>query len=203
MRKVTTKQSTNTIKKKLGSESSTGFSGGSGAAPPFYRIKILSMGDKQTGKSCLIKRYCEGKFEPNYIGTIGIDYGVKKVYVDQTELRVNFWDLSGDEHYLDVRNEFYKDSQGVILVYDVNLRETFDRLQKWLEEGKKYQLPNHIPIIVVGNKSDVNQRQVSYKEGENFALEKGYSFYETSSLTGDYVNEMFEHLFSEVLKKNR
>lgn len=77
------------------------------------RLKILSLGDKGVGKSCLIKRYCEGKFVSRYITTIGVDYGVKPVKVNGTPVKVNFWDLSGDPEFLEVRNEFYSDAQGV------------------------------------------------------------------------------------------
>jgi hypothetical protein len=86
------------------------------AAPtPIQRLKILSIGDSQAGKSCLIKRYCENKFIPKYIPTIGVDYGVKPVTVGSTPIRINFFDLSGIDAYAEIRNEFYKDTQGVRL----------------------------------------------------------------------------------------
>jgi DnaJ homolog subfamily C member 27 len=86
------------------------------------RIKIISLGGLATGKSCLIKRFCEERFVSKYISTIGIDYGVKPVTVKGEHVRVNFWDLSGHPDFFEIRNEFYKDSQGGILVYDVSNR---------------------------------------------------------------------------------
>ena len=77
------------------------------------RLKIITCGDSLSGKSCLVKRYCESKFVTKYIPTIGIDYGVKRVTLDGRDVRVNFFDFSGLDCYLDIRNEFYKDSQGV------------------------------------------------------------------------------------------
>eukprot|EP00818_Percolomonas_sp_WS_P005892 CAMPEP_0117450556 /NCGR_PEP_ID=MMETSP0759-20121206/8531_1 /TAXON_ID=63605 /ORGANISM="Percolomonas cosmopolitus, Strain WS" /LENGTH=229 /DNA_ID=CAMNT_0005243085 /DNA_START=23 /DNA_END=713 /DNA_ORIENTATION=+ len=198
-----TKSSLSSQQQKLSRRATQQQQSSSSSSPPFYRSKVLSMGAKQTGKSCLIKRYCEGKFEPNYIGTIGIDYGVKKVHIANTEMRVNFWDLSGDDHYFEVRNEFYRDTQGAMLVYDCNLRETFDGLTRWLDEAKKYQMPDNVPVVLVANKTDLGHRQVSYKEGEAFAQERNFLFFETSALTGDYVNEMFDVLFAEMLKKMR
>ena len=76
------------------------------------RLKIISAGDSLVGKSCLIKRYCESKFVAKYIPTLGVDYGVKPVAVEGHDVRVNFFDLSGLDCYLDIRNEFYKDSHG-------------------------------------------------------------------------------------------
>jgi GTPase SAR1 family protein len=86
------------------------------------RIKIISLGGLATGKSCLIKRFCEERFVSKYISTIGIDYGVKPVTVKGEHVRVNFWDLSGHPDFFEIRNEFYKDSQGGVLVYDVSNR---------------------------------------------------------------------------------
>lgn len=82
------------------------------------RIKVLTTGDAGTGKSCLVKRYCEGKFVSKYLTTIGCDYGVKPVVMPGGvgHVRVNFWDLGGDSAYAEVRYEFYKDAQVVCVV---------------------------------------------------------------------------------------
>ena len=114
------------------------------------------MGDEGVGKSCLIKRYCEEKFVSKYISTIGVDFGVKPVKLGGQSVRVNFWDLSGREEFFDVRNEFYKDTQGALLVFDVANRESFESLGSWLAEAKKFGLgaKGATPVIVVGNKVD-------------------------------------------------
>lgn len=69
------------------------------------------MGERGCGKSCLIKRYCEDKFVSKYIGTIGVDYGVKPLSLGEFDVKVNLWDMAGAPEYLEVRNEFYKDAQ--------------------------------------------------------------------------------------------
>ena len=79
----------------------------------FRLIKILSLGDQDTGKTCLIKRFCESKFESRYITTIGLDYGVKKLKIHGKNVAMSIFDLSGDPIYEAVRKEYYKDSQGV------------------------------------------------------------------------------------------
>jgi len=93
------------------------------------------MGEARTGKSCLIKRYCEDKFISKYISTIGVDYGVKRLNLGSMEVRINMWDFAGGEEYREVRNEFYKDTQGAVLVYDVTDRQSFEALGRWLEES--------------------------------------------------------------------
>ncbi|KAH9586243.1 Small GTPase [Trypanosoma melophagium] len=122
---------------------------------PEPRIKIISLGSSGVGKSCIIKRYCEGRFVPKYIPTIGIDYGVKRVDVrapasiisststttakgGKIPVRVNFWDMAGAEEYVEIRNEFYAAAEGVLLVYDVTDMTSFNALEGWLKELEKY-----------------------------------------------------------------
>jgi DnaJ family protein C protein 27 len=118
------------------------------------RIKVLSMGSAGSGKSCLIKRYCESRFVSKYIATIGVDYGVKPIKIDHVgEFRINFWDLSGHSEFFEVRNEFYKDTQGCLLVYDVTNRESFEQCDSWLTEAAKYGAsPREMPIALCANK---------------------------------------------------
>ncbi|KAK1876310.1 DnaJ like subfamily C member 27 [Dissostichus eleginoides] len=100
------------------------------------RVKVISLGNAEVGK-LHYKRYCEKRFVPKYLATIGIDYGVTKVQVRDREIKVNIFDMAGHPFFYEVRNEFYKDSQGVLLVYDVGLRESFEALDSWLGEMKQ------------------------------------------------------------------
>ncbi|NXH46122.1 DJC27 protein, partial [Dicaeum eximium] len=101
------------------------------------RVKVISMGNAEVGKSCIIKRYCEKRFVPKYLATIGIDYGVTKVQIRDREIKVNIFDMAGHPFFYEVRNEFYKDTQGVLLVYDVGSKESFDSLDSWLAEMRQ------------------------------------------------------------------
>lgn len=136
-----------------------------------------------------------------YIATVGVDYGVKPVKVDQQDIRVNFWDLSGHKEFFEVRNEFYKDTQGCILVYDVSVRESFDDLDAWLNEATKYGAnPRDMPIALCANKTDAKQRAVSEDEGRQYAVSRGLMYFETSASSGQNVHEMFEYLFREIVR---
>jgi DnaJ family protein C protein 27 len=167
------------------------------------RIKIISIGSGGCGKSCLIKRYCEERFVSKYIATIGIDYGVKPVNIDGDDVRVNFWDMSGHPEFFEIRNEFYKDAQGCILVYDASSRESFEELDSWLNEATKYGAnPRDVVIILVCNKTD-KKRQVSEDEGREFAASRNLAYFETSASSGQNVHEMFNFLFQSVMRKLR
>ena len=159
-------------------------------------IKLISVGDVEVGKSCLIKRYCEGNFVKDYITTIGIDYGVKKVPFNDCLVNINIFDLSGDDDYKLVRTDYYKDSIGVLMVYDVNIQETFDSLGKWEKEAEKNGLDlSKCVVVVLGNKTDLKRKQVKTEMARDWAKGKGYKFFEASARTGINVNEAFKFLF--------
>lgn len=181
-------------------------------APSTMRIKILSFGAAGCGKSCLIKRHCEGRFVQKYITTIGVDYGVKPAQVLGQNVKVNFFDTSGGPEFKEIRIEFYDNAGGAMLVYDVTNRDSFAELETWLDEAKA----NHCPVsrqhrgstaalpvgILCANKTDLPRRQISRADGERFAAEHGLLYYETSAATGENVNEVFSKLFEEVVRQH-
>ncbi|XP_072175910.1 dnaJ homolog subfamily C member 27-like [Diadema setosum] len=164
------------------------------------RVKIISMGNAESGKSCIIKRYCEKRFVNKYMATIGIDYGVTKVTVKDRELKVNIFDMAGHPIFYEVRNEFYRDTQGALLVYDVGSRGSFEALESWLSEMKREigdaSEMDRVVFCVCANKTDrASQRVVDESEGRLWADDKGFRYFETSALTGDGIQDMFAALF--------
>jgi len=179
----------------------------SGKGPRAIRIKVLSMGSENVGKSCLIKRFCEGRFVTKYITTIGVDYGVKPCQVLGNSVKVNFFDTSGGSEYKDIRVEFYNGSQAAVMVYDVTNRRSFAELDNWLEEAKTHNCPlskqhktGEGPFVVLcANKVDLPKRAVSREDGIEFAHQHGMYYYETSAATGDSVTEALNFLFEKVI----
>ncbi|CAF3324327.1 unnamed protein product [Rotaria sp. Silwood2] len=178
------------------------------------RLKIISLGNVNVGKSCLIKRYCEKRFIPKYMATIGIDYGVTRLRVRNYDIRMNIFDFSGHPLFYEVRNEFYRDVQGILLVFDLTSRRSFDTLEYWLCEMKKELNLNNgqkssIIIFIVGNKNDL-KRVVDENEAKIWANVRGYQYFETSgiqkisfySATGAGVQELFDSLFSALIDTN-
>ncbi|XP_006515115.1 dnaJ homolog subfamily C member 27 isoform X1 [Mus musculus] len=193
------------------------------------RIKVISMGNAEVGKSCIIKRYCEKRFVSKYLATIGIDYGVTKVQVRDREIKVNIFDMAGHPFFFEVRNEFYKDTQGVILVYDVGQKDSFDALDSWLAEMKQELGPHgnmdNIVFVVCANKGrdltwpgvvgqggfslcpaltlfqiDCSKhRCIDESEGRLWAESKGFLYFETSAQTGEGINEMFQTFYLSIV----
>eukprot|EP00617_Octactis_speculum_P022658 CAMPEP_0185757682 /NCGR_PEP_ID=MMETSP1174-20130828/16164_1 /TAXON_ID=35687 /ORGANISM="Dictyocha speculum, Strain CCMP1381" /LENGTH=109 /DNA_ID=CAMNT_0028437173 /DNA_START=105 /DNA_END=431 /DNA_ORIENTATION=+ len=106
-------------------------------------------------------------------------------------LKVNFWDASGHPDYLEIRNEFYKDTEGLLLVYDVTDSNSFDELDDRMKEARTFGVRSTIPVAVCANKVDLS-REVSEPEGLSWANGKGYRYFETSAAAGANVNEVFE-----------
>ena len=160
-------------------------------------MKIISFGSEAVGKSCLIKRYCEDKFVSKYVSTIGVDFGVKPVKVSGQSVRVNFFDCAGGAEYFEIRNEFYKDASGGLLVFDVSNRESFEALEDWLAEAKSHGA-NDPALVVSANKADCTKRTVSEAEGKKWAASHGFAYFETSAKDGNNVAAMFEALLAAV-----
>lgn len=161
------------------------------------------MGNSEVGKSCLIKRYCEGRFVKRYISTIGIDYGVKKLDLLGQKVLINFFDLSGNDEYKEIRTEFYKQSSGVIMTFDVDNRDSYISLVHWEEEMKRHGIEmNRIKVIVCGNKCDNKSREVKEAEAAKWAKNRNFEYYETSANDGKNVVTAFENLFSNCLRQH-
>lgn len=149
------------------------------------RLKIISLGNVGVGKSCLIKRYCEKRFVSKYMATIGIDYGVTRLRIRNYDIRMNIFDFSGHPLFYEVRNEFYRDIQGVLLVFDLTNRRSFDTLDYWLSEMKKelntLNTKSSLVIFIIGNKNDL-KRVVEENEAKLWANVRGYQYFETSGI---------------------
>lgn len=183
--------------------------------PRVVRLKLLSLGDGGVGKSCLIKRYCEDRFIPRHLPTIGIDYGVRKISPSAvglpadatTDIRANFFDTAGDMVYGDVRCEFYKDVQGALIVFDVTSAPSFARLDGFLREATKHGGGAPLKGVVCANKMDLlktgTSRAVSAEEASKWAASKGFVYFETSAATGSNVREAVECLVSTAYKVGR
>lgn len=170
---------------------------------PIPKIKIVTIGESRVGKSCLVKRFSEGsRFFSQYIPTIGIDYGAKQFTVDGTQFYTHFWDMSGDESYLEVRNEFYGDTDGFLIVFDLSSRDSFNQLPRWIEEARKYG-GDLTAAVLCGNKADAQKIVVTPEEAAEFARSLNIKYFETSAKSGKNVTEAFTQLFRDVFTKLR
>ena len=167
------------------------------------RVKLVTIGDSMTGKSCLVKRFCEGKFYDRFKPTIGIDYGTRKFPYKQQKISVDFWDMSGHHEFEEIRCEFYGDTQICFFVFDCSDKESFANLQNWIDETRKYKMPKDAVKYVVCNKVDSRYRVISAEQANEWCEEHSSEclrYHETSSKSGRGVQELFASVFEEFLK---
>ncbi|MFX1576893.1 MAG: Rab family GTPase [Promethearchaeota archaeon] len=168
---------------------------------PQFIFKVPVAGDGAVGKTSLIVRYTQGTFTETYKMTIGTSFAVKTVDLDQVIVKLQIWDLAGQPHFGGVRPLFYQGSTGVIYVFSVTDRASFDHLAGWLEEARKNS--GNIPGILIGNKTDLmDQRVVSREEAEAFAAQASLRYIETSAKMDENVGDAF-HLMAATIMETK
>lgn len=162
-----------------------------------YLLKIIVVGDAAVGKTALSVRFTEGKFKDDYKMTIGVDFSIKKMEVDNKIVKIQIWDTGGQEQFSYVRPMYYKGSLGGYIVFDKTNRSSFYNIAKWFKEV--YDNSGQIPLILVGNKIDLPDIQVTTKEAKAIAKEYGIPYFETSAKSGASVNAAFESLVRMII----
>ncbi len=167
------------------------------------RYKLMIIGDVGCGKSCLIRRYCEGLFEPRYIPTVGVDFGARLLtLLGGADVRANFYDTSGSPSYSLVRGEFYREAEGLLLVFDVGDGGALERLGGWLEEAARCGLRPGTPLVLCGTKADAaGRRAVASEAAVAWAQARPgqATYHEASAMSGLGVREAVEALLAACL----
>ena len=115
------------------------------------------------------------------------------------KLKVQIWDTAGDERYKNITSNYYRGANGILLLYNITNRESFDSLNSWLTEIKKNANQN-LSLILVGTNCDLeNERKVTYQEGKDFARKNGIKFIEVSAKNNINVKEAFDILLEDIL----
>ena len=165
------------------------------------KCQLLIIGDSTVGKTSIITRFANGTFNSNYLATVGLDNFTKDEIIDNKTIRIKIWDTAGQERYKSLTKGFFRNAEGVMLVYDVTNSETYENLKYWMQSIKN-NLGNSIddiPIIIIGNKIDCQEREVSVEEAENFWKEQGFSYFETSAKTGENIEKTIKFLVKRVI----
>ena len=166
-----------------------------------YLFKYIIIGDPSVGKSNLLMKFAHNKFTDEYQATIGVEFGAKNITFDNQIYRIQIWDTAGQENFRSITRAYYKNSVCALVVYDISSRDSFNNVSTWIEDCKN-QSPKTIFMVLVGNKSDLeDKRQVSKEEGQELADKYGIQFYETSAKTGDNVDAIFYNSADEIAKK--
>lgn len=170
-----------------------------------YKIKLLMLGDSGVGKTCLMRRYADGTFNEHVLSTAGVDFAVKTITAGNKRIAVQIWDTAGQERFHKITRTYYKGANGIVLVFDVTKKATFNNIGYWMKniqeslEGKdKKDLP---AVILVGNKVDLPGRVISREQASAEAAKFGVTFYETSAKQGLNVTAAMNGCATHALDK--
>jgi len=164
--------------------------------------KIIFLGDQYVGKSSILNRFYQDRFEPDYQATIGLDFHSKNVEIKGSTIRLLLYDTAGQERFKSLIPMYIRDANIIIVVYDISNKDSFIHTDHWVNETKDLKREDAI-FVLVGNKIDLeDKRVVTNKEASDFAEEKGFLFHEVSAKTGDEVQELFNNvIFPEMARK--
>eukprot|EP00826_Nyctotherus_ovalis_P042627 TRINITY_DN4408_c0_g1_i2.p1 TRINITY_DN4408_c0_g1~~TRINITY_DN4408_c0_g1_i2.p1 ORF type:complete len:275 (+),score=85.13 TRINITY_DN4408_c0_g1_i2:160-984(+) len=164
------------------------------------KLDIITLGAGKVGKTSILKKFETGEFKLERNTTIGVDFVIKKVLIDNEEVKLKLWDTAGQECYFAVSGTTYKKCQGALVVFDVQKEKSFRMVEKWIN-ALKQQADASIIIYLIGNKIDVPEREVTTEEAKALAKTFDLPYYETSAKTGANVNEVLLSLANEIYAK--
>ena len=167
-----------------------------------FSFKILLLGDSSVGKTCFLKRYTDNTFQDAYLSTIGFDFKFKNITLDNGKtVKVQLWDTAGQERFRTIAKSYYKGAHGIVLIYDVTNRKSYDNIRKWLVQIKN-EAASKISIVLVANKIDCEDelREVKKEEGEVLAKNNNLKIFEASAKDNINVEESFKYIIEEINK---
>ena len=157
-------------------------------------VKVIVLGSSEVGKTCILNRYFNNEFQENALSTIGIDFQTKFFKFDDQKVKVNYTDTAGQEKFRAISVNYLKGTNGVILVFDITNKESFDLLETWMNDLKENNKVD-ISKVLIGNKLDLAEdRQVQKEEAEKFAESIGCKYYEGSAKSGENIKEALDEI---------
>ena len=167
------------------------------------KYKIMILGESKVGKTSLIKRYTKDEFGGAYLATVGMDFEDKIIDIDNKKVRLQIWDTAGQERFRNVTKKYFQSSNGLLIVYDITDKESFEKINFWVDSIKNYA-PENVKLILVGNKCDlINKREVTVEEGENYAKKLNIKFFESSAKDGTNVKDLFFYLANKIYQDDK
>ena len=136
-----------------------------------YRLyKILLLGDSAVGKSCLLLRYCENSFQESHLATIGLDFRLKTITLENNrKIRIQIWDTAGEDRFRSITRNYYKGAHGIVLIYDVTDQQSFQHIKDWVDKIKE-ESKEGVIIYLVGNKIDlIDKRIITNADGKKLS----------------------------------
>lgn len=166
---------------------------------PDITLKFLTLGDSMVGKTSIVLRFVDNIFFDQTKSTIGVDFKTKIIKFGNKYIKIKVWDTAGQERFRTITRQYYKNAEGMILIFDVTEKKTFDQVGDWVTSIMENKQKD-AKVILVGNKIDCEERVITKEQGEELAQKYQLPYFETSASTGQNVQKIFEALAEEILK---
>ena len=164
--------------------------------------KVLLLGNSYVGKTCILLRFSEDTYKDDYEVTIGLNYRIKTLNINNNPIKMQIWDTSGEEKFKAIAKNFYRGAHGVLLIYDICEKNSFLDVKSWIEQIIENTDNDDIVMILCGNKCDMEkERQISKNEGENLANRYKIPFFECSAKENININEIFNTMGQNIYAK--
>ena len=166
-------------------------------------LKIVILGEGRVGKTSILSKYFNKKFDSNQKSTINPSFYEKKVNHNGKIVQLKFWDTAGQEQFDAISKIYYQNAVGALLVYDVTIFETFQKVEKWVNTLQEV-VGKNITFLIAGNKFDLADKQSLEKNSssiDSYCNKEHCKHIYTSAKTGYQVDEAFESLINSVVSK--
>ena len=165
-------------------------------------LKLLIVGGSGVGKTNFVTRFWNNEFNQMYMSTTGVDSKSKVIEIKNKKVRIQIWDTAGQEKYKAITKNLFLKVMGALILYDITDESSFEKLKTWVSMIKE-ECGKHIQMIIVGNKSDLDeQRKINKEDAMNFAKEQNIEYIECSSKTGENVLKAVSLICEKILDIN-
>ena len=167
-----------------------------------YHFKILTLGESGVGKTSILLNYTENKFVKSHLATIGIDYKIKSLEINNHIIKIKIWDTAGQEKFRNLTSQYFINSNGIFIIFDLGDKMSFDKINEWMKQINYHLKSIEIPIVLLGNKCDHHNREINEKIIEDLCNFYKIKYFQTSALKNIGIEETFNYMINEIIKKN-
>ena len=166
------------------------------------KINLIALGNNEVGKTSFILRYVKNEFSKEYLSSIGFDFQIKSITIKNKSYKIYFYDTAGQEKFRAISFNMIKYSDGIVLMYDITNKKSFDSISQWIDSIKEIK-EKIFPLVLIGNKCDLEEkREVTEEEGKKIADKFGFPFFETSNKNGTNIEKACTDLIDKIIERN-
>ncbi|XP_047132184.1 ras-related protein Rab-27B isoform X1 [Hydra vulgaris] len=169
-------------------------------------LKLLTLGDSGVGKTSFVLQFIEGTFTEKFVPTIGMDLREKLMtyqdhFKEERKVYLEIWDTAGQERFRSLTTAFFRDAMGFLLIFDISRKDTFVNVRSWLSQLQLHSNCDDPAMVLIGNKNDLDIREVDENSAIQLARNLGIKYFETSAKTGQNVYEAVETLMNIIMSR--